>query len=85
MTKHTIDRSYLIRRVERYEVELPDDTDPQELIDHHFNSFDTEVATGGALQDISDTSVEYAELKLTIIDREAGKVLPFKRRERHET
>lgn len=81
--KHIIERSYLVRRVERYEIDLGDDSDPNEFIEHHFNSFDTEVVTVGVLQGVRDEPVtDYEELKLAVVDRQAGKLLPFRKRER---
>ncbi|HEY5420229.1 MAG TPA: hypothetical protein VIL10_05800 [Marmoricola sp.] len=79
--KHTIRRSYLVRRVDTYTLESAMVTDAQHAIDEHRDEFDNEVMMFGELVDEQIELVEYDELKLEVIDRESAKVIPFKPRE----
>lgn len=78
--KHIIERSYLVRRVERYEIEMADEADPEEFIEHHFHSFDTEVISAGVLQRVREETVDYSELKLAVVDRASAKIIPMRRK-----
>lgn len=77
MTKHVVERSFLVRKVEIYEIDLPPDTDPHHLITHHFTSFYTDVGNDGTLTGTREDETDYEELRLEVIDTESAKIIPL--------
>lgn len=79
---HRIRRSYLQRVVEEYDLELPDDIDPHHGISEHFSAFDDDLTAGQIATLVSQKveDIDYSELALEVMEREKGKVIPFKRK-----
>ena len=86
--KHTVERSYLIRRVERWEVAAADDVDPAHMIAEHFDQFSQDLDGGGNpldgwtshKQSEADEPIEFNEMHLEVVDREHADVIPIGRK-----
>lgn len=82
--KHTIRRTYMVRKVEVYEVTMPDEEDPQHFIDDHFGRFDEDLTNGvfdATLVSKDTEHLDYDELHLEVVDRESAKVISIRRKD----
>lgn len=87
--KHIISREYLVRKVETWMVDMPDDMDPAHLIEEHSGEFDTDLTSGGSplygwtSEQVATTEehIDYNELTLKVMAREPATILPFARRQ----
>jgi hypothetical protein len=88
--RHTVKRTHLVRRVETWEVDAPDDADLTHWIADHFASFDDDLTQGGSPLEgwtskqvsVDHDMVDYDELHLEVVDRAPGNVIPIGRGKR---
>lgn len=86
--RHTVRRSHLVRRVETWHVDAPDDVDLAHLLTDHFGLFDDDLTSGGSPLDgwssakaaEEDEIVEYDELAIEIVARSSADVIPIGRK-----
>lgn len=79
--RHTIKRTFLVKRVQTWDVDLPDTENPQHFIDDHFHQFDSDLTSGmGTLTSETTELLDYDELHLEVLERESGKVIPIGRK-----
>lgn len=64
--RHIIERSFLIRRVQRYEIDMADEgPTPLHMIETHFGEFDNDVCNIGIFQGEHDETVDDDQLTVT--------------------
>jgi hypothetical protein len=88
--RHTIRRTFLVRKVQTWQVTTEaDDLDIAHAVRNHAGEFDVDLVAGGdpiagwsATQTSeSEEEIDYNELHLDVVERASGSVIPFRRRD----
>lgn len=86
--KWVIRRTYLVRRSQVFECEMPDEMDPEHLASDHRDAFSLDLQRGGdvlngwtakCVSSDEEEELAYDEEKLEVISRQHADVIPIRR------